>query len=213
MFNRTKQKQKTKTFFLWGRVLSVVFICLALVSASVKKSKAAKMLEAFNMAQTVTNTKVKKAKKSKMEIKSPSFGMNGFIPEEFSCKGNDANPPLVIENVPGEAKSLALIMDDPDAPAGTWVHWVMWDIPAGRTGKINIETGSVPHGAIQGVNSWGKRSYGGPCPPSGTHRYYFKLYALDTQLPLDPGSGKQELENAMKGHMLAHSELIGLFKK
>lgn len=185
--------------------MAAFLLFLVPVSTSAVKSMAAHIMEASNMAQTVI-----KNKKTKMEIKSPSFEANGFIPGEFSCKGRDTNPPLALENVPEEAKSLALIIDDPDAPAGTWVHWVMWNIQPG-TGKI--EAGSVPHGAVQGVNSWGKNVYGGPCPPSGTHHYHFKLYALDTKLSLGPGSGKRELEDAMKGHILAHSEIMGLFRK
>ncbi len=207
IYGKEASKDKVENKFLLpygGLAAAVFFLFLVLVSTPVENSRAAQMMEAFNMAQTV-------AKKTAMEIKSPSFPANGFIPEVFSCRGNDTNPPLALENVPKDAKSLALIIDDPDAPAGTWVHWVMWNIhpDIGR-----IEANSVPRGAVQGVNSWGKRSYGGPCPPSGTHHYHFKLYALDTEkFSLAPGSGKKELEAAMKGHILAHSEIIGLFSK
>ncbi|MDA8387128.1 MAG: YbhB/YbcL family Raf kinase inhibitor-like protein [Nitrospiraceae bacterium] len=147
---------------------------------------------------------------ARMSIKSPSFGSDGYIPREFSCKGKDINPPLALENVPEGAKSMALIVDDPDAPSGTWVHWVMWNIPP-ETGSI--EAGSVPKGAVEGRNSWKKTGYGGPCPPSGVHHYFFRLYALDTMLTLGGGAQKGELEAAMKGHVIAKSELVGLFRK
>ena len=103
-----------------------------------------------------------------------------------------------------------MIMDDPDAPVGTWVHWLVWDIPAQTH---NVPENSQPSGAIQGRNSWKRNSYGGPCPPSGTHRYFFKLYALDTVLSLSPSSSKAELEQAMQGHILAKGELLGIYRR
>jgi Raf kinase inhibitor-like YbhB/YbcL family protein len=116
----------------------------------------------------------------------------------------------MMENVPQAAKSLALIVDDPDAPAGTWVHWVLWNIsPSTKDLKEN----TVPQGAEQGMNDFRKRSYGGPCPPYGTHRYFFKLYALDTTLSLGPNTTKASLEKAMTGHIMAQGELIGLYKR
>jgi Raf kinase inhibitor-like YbhB/YbcL family protein len=145
-----------------------------------------------------------------LKITSPAFSTNGFIPARYTCDGGNINPPLEISNVPAEAKSLALIVDDPDAPAGNWVHWVVWGIdPAAR----EIAEDSVPRNAVQGKNDWKRNSYGGPCPPSGVHRYFFKLYALDTRLKLGLGSTKKELEHAMQGHLLASSELIGLYKR
>ncbi len=143
-----------------------------------------------------------------MRITSPAFTHNSSIPREFTCQGDDVNPPLVIEGVPAGTKSLALIMDDPDAPMGTWVHWVVYNIPADTT---IIEKNSVP--GVQLVNSFGRESYGGPCPPSGTHRYFFKVYALDITLKLDKNSKKKDLEKAMEGHILAKAELMGLYKK
>jgi Raf kinase inhibitor-like YbhB/YbcL family protein len=143
---------------------------------------------------------------ARMEIKSPEFKDGQFIPGEFSCEGTDINPELIIEGIPPEAKSLALIVDDPDAPSGTWVHWVVFDIPP--TGKI--KENSVP--GTQGKNSSGQMRYHGPCPPFGTHRYFFKLYALDTRLDLKEGINKEQLEIAMTGHILADTQLVGLFK-
>ena len=142
-----------------------------------------------------------------MKILSPEFEHNGFIPQKFTCQGEDINPALIIEDIPKEAKSLALIVDDPDASTGTWVHWVVFDI-----GLIKrIEENSVP--GKQGQNDSGRNDYGGPCPPSGTHRYFFKIYALDEKLNLIEGITKQELEKAMTAHILGQAELIGLYKK
>ncbi len=114
-----------------------------------------------------------------MKLSSPEFKNNGYIPKKFTCDGDEYSPPLIIENIPDRAKSLALIVDDPDAPMGTWVHWVVFDIPITN----NIEENSVP--GKQGVNTSGDNSYGSPCPPSGTHRYFFKIYALDAMLNLN----------------------------
>ncbi|HJV66270.1 MAG TPA: YbhB/YbcL family Raf kinase inhibitor-like protein [Geomonas sp.] len=143
-----------------------------------------------------------------MNLTSPDFQNGKPIPVKFSCKGDDVNPPLVIEGVPAEAKSLALIMDDPDAPAGTWVHWVMWNVDPATS---QIARASVPAGAQQGTNSWKRNNYGGPCPPSGTHRYFFKLYALKERLNLPHSTTSKELEHAMQGKVLASCELMGTF--
>ena len=142
-----------------------------------------------------------------MKISSPSFGNNELIPAKFTCQGDDVNPTLVFEDVPSEAKSMALIVDDPDAPMGIWVHWVVYDMPV----MAQVEENSIP--GKQGNNDFGRKDYGGPCPPSGTHRYFFKLYALDATLDLKEGISKKELEKAMEGHILEESELIGLYKK
>lgn len=141
-----------------------------------------------------------------MRITSPDFGNNQIIPASFTCDGEDINPSLVIEDIPKEAKSLVLIVDDPDAPMGTWVHWVVYDIPVTN----RISQNSIP--GKQGINDFRKKDYGGPCPPSGTHRYFFKIYALDTTLNLEEGISKEALEEAMQGHILDKAELIGLYK-
>jgi len=147
---------------------------------------------------------------SEMKITSPAFVTNGYIPARFTCDGTDINPPLEIAHVSAEAKSLALIVDDPDAPVGMWVHWVVWNIdPATR----EIAEDTVPNGASQGKNDWKRNGFGGPCPPSGVHRYFFKLYALDTKLNLGAGTTKRDLEKAMQGHILAKAEMIGLYKR
>jgi Raf kinase inhibitor-like YbhB/YbcL family protein len=144
-----------------------------------------------------------------MQLRSV-FNHNEQIPTRYTCDGEDINPKLDISDVPPGAKSMALIVDDPDAPMGTWVHWVVWNIPSDRAG---IEENAVPTGAVQGTNSWNKLGYGGPCPPSGTHRYFFKLYALDIEIDLKQGASKEELEKAMKGHILEQAELIGLYNR
>lgn len=149
---------------------------------------------------------------NKMEITSSAFAQNGNIPNKYTCDGQNVSPPLAWKNAPPQAKSFALIMDDPDAPSKTWVHWVVWNLPA--------DTFELPEGvgkgnrigkAFQGITDFGQNGYGGPCPPSGTHRYFTKLYALDLILDLEPNSNKTTLEKAMKDHILAHAELIGTY--
>ena len=142
-----------------------------------------------------------------MKLTSPEFKNNDTIPMKFTCQGEDVSPALEIKGVPNGAKSLALIVDDPDAPMGIWVHWVVYDIPV----VSRIEENSIP--GKQGMNNFGRRDYGGPCPPSGTHRYFFKLYALDKKLNLKEGVTKKELEKAMDGHILEKAELVGLYKR
>lgn len=141
-------------------------------------------------------------------VKSPVFENQKLIPKKFSCDGEEVNPPLVVDAIPKETKSLALIVDDPDAPSGTYDHWIIWNIEL--TGKIGENT--VP--GVEGVNSSGSHSYIGMCPPYGTHRYFFKVYALDIKLDLKPQmTKKKDLEKAMQGHILAKGELIGLYKR
>jgi Raf kinase inhibitor-like YbhB/YbcL family protein len=141
-------------------------------------------------------------------VKSPAFESNKLIPAKYTCDGEEVNPPLTIEGTPEGTKSLVLVIDDPDAAAGTWNHWLVWNIPP-ATHKI--EEDMVP--GIQGVNTSGKRAYGGPCPPSGTHRYFFKVYALDAKLNSNPNSRKDDVEKAMEGHVLAKGELLGLYRR
>lgn len=144
-----------------------------------------------------------------MKLVSTAFQHNGAIPSEYTCDDADLSPPLVISDVPSNSKSLVLINDDPDAPVGTWDHWIVFNIPS--TTK-QIPKGAEPEGTA-GKNSWGRTGYGGPCPPSGTHRYFFKLYALDTELNLPEGSAKKEIEKAIQGHIIAKAELMGTYKR
>ena len=145
-----------------------------------------------------------------LRISSRAFKHNEMIPSKYTCDGEDVNPPLAIEGVPENTKSLALIADDPDAPRGTWVHWVVWNIDP-KTKEIPER--SIPKGAAQGMTDFRKQGYGGPCPPSGTHRYFFKLYALDAVLKPGNSATKADLEGSMKGHILDHAETIGLYRK
>ena len=147
-------------------------------------------------------------KGANMKIFSPAFQHNQAIPSKFTCEGEDKNPALTISDVPTGTKSLALIVDDPDAPGKTWVHWVVFNIPPTMQ---QISENSIP--GKQGINDFGRLNYGGPCPPSGEHRYFFKLYALDTALNLKEGVTKKQLEEAMKGHTLSKAELVGLYRK
>jgi len=152
-----------------------------------------------------------------LQLTSDAFTNGQSIPAKYSCKGKNLSPALAWNEPPAGTQSFALIMDDPDAPGGTWVHWVLFNIPAEArslpedlpvTGK-NID----PDAIYVGNNSWGDIGYGGPCPPSGTHRYYFKLYALDTLISLLPGATREQLLREMDGHILAQAELMGTFSK
>ena len=142
-----------------------------------------------------------------MKLTSPEFENNSLIPVKFTCEGEDINPALDIHNIPAGTEELVLIVDDPDAPMGTWVHWVAYNIPVVSQIKENNAPGTL------GVNNSGRKEYHGPCPPSGTHRYFFKIYSLDKKLDLPLGLSKEELEQAMKGHILGKAELIGLYKR
>ena len=144
-----------------------------------------------------------------IKIASTAFAEGEMIPKKYTCDGDDISPPLQISDVPENTKSLALIMDDPDAPVGVWDHWIAFNIPASIS---QINEGEEPQGT-PGKNSWGRTVYGGPCPPSGTHRYFFKLYALDTMLDLEPGASKKKVLKAMEGHILAQGELMGKYKR
>lgn len=148
------------------------------------------------------------------ELTSPSFANGDPIPVDFSCDGNDASPALNWSDLPAGTQSFALIMDDPDAPVGTWVHWVMYNIPASARGLLaGIPTDpQLSDGSVQGVTSARSAGYHGPCPPSGTHRYFFRLYALDTMLSVQSADKKQLLA-AMEGHVLGTAELMGTFSR
>ena len=146
---------------------------------------------------------------SNMKLTSSVFVNNGTIPSEYTCDDSNISPHLMISEVPKNAKSLALIMDDPDAVVGTFVHWVAWNIPPDTE---HLQKASEPK-AVLGKGGSGKLGYIGPCPPSGTHRYFFKLYALDTTLNLPEGSSKADLENAMQGHIMEQTQLMGTYKR
>ncbi len=144
-----------------------------------------------------------------MQLRSPAFDEGASIPSRYTCDGEDLSPPLEISDVPEKAESLAVVMDDPDAPMGTFDHWLVWNIPP-HTGEIS--EGAEPDG-VQGRTDFGKLGYGGPCPPSGTHTYRFKLYALDCTLDLGEGKRKSDLESAMEGHVLQQASLNGRYRR
>lgn len=150
-----------------------------------------------------------------IKISSTAFENGGSIPVKYTCDGEDVSPPLNWEGVPREAVSLALICDDPDAPMGTWVHWVLFNIPPDvRELPENVPSQpTLDNGAVHGINDFRNYGYGGPCPPGGTHRYFFKLYALDTKLDLKPGATKAQLLDALEGHILAQGELMGKYSR
>lgn len=145
-----------------------------------------------------------------MKIVSPAFVASKSIPAKYTCDGKGVNPPLQISDVPTSAKTLALIIEDPDAPVGNWIHWLVWNI---NSKTIEIREGEVPPGSVQGLTSFNENVYGGPCPPDREHRYYFRLFALDTELRLSPVSDSAKLRVAMEGHILDSAELMGLYKR
>jgi len=145
-----------------------------------------------------------------MHIVTPAFVRNGQIPAAYTCDGENLSPPLTFSGIPEGAQSLALIMDDPDAPSGDWVHWVVYNIdPSAR----DVPKGTIPLGGMEGVGSDGDSAYGGPCPPSGSHRYFFRLYALDTALELGERPDKAALLRAMEGHILAEDAIMGKYAR
>ena len=152
-------------------------------------------------------TRVDGVKYMALGLLSPEFENNGNIPDKYTCKGEDKSPPLQIKDVPVNTESLALVMDDPDAPVGTFVHWVAWNIEPVDEIAEDREPG------VLGTNDFGRLGYGGPCPPSGTHRYFFKLYALKKRLSIPEGSSKEELEEAIADCTIEKAELVGLYSK
>jgi Raf kinase inhibitor-like YbhB/YbcL family protein len=173
----------------WLRIFILVFLQVFLFS--------------YAMGQTVT-------KIEELKISSPAFENGGKIPKKYTCDGANVNPLLKIENVPSNAKSLALIFDDVDAPRGTYVHWILWNV---APGVREIQENSIPEGVVQGVNDFRKMNYGGPCPPRRAHKYVFRIYALDTLLSLNPSGTKKDLEKAMEGHIISRAELTGLYQR
>jgi len=162
------------------------------------------------MAKTTRDASV-----ATIQVRSPAFEEGGMIPQRYACDGEDVSPPLTWESGPEGTKSIALICDDPDAPSGTFVHWVLYDLP-GDTQELpeNMPRSTMlPSGAKQGVNGFGMTTYGGPCPPRGTHRYFFKVYALDAMTNLPPGRSKADLLKAIEGHILAQGQIMGMYRK
>jgi Raf kinase inhibitor-like YbhB/YbcL family protein len=187
------------------RALCLVMIIMVVASVSVscqtkKAEKGAAVKGKEEMAFMITST---------------AFKHEGMIPKQYTCDGADISPQLAWSNVPDSTKSFALICDDPDAPVGDWVHWVLYNLPADtREIKEKIANDAkLPNGARHGTNDFRKYGYGGPCPPGGTHRYFFKLYALDSMLTLTSKATKKDLLEAMKGHILGQAELMGKYSR
>ena len=181
----------------------VVFLLIALLASGI--------FAAAKKPRPTAGREVKKMSMQKISIKSPAFKNMEYLPVKYSGDGDGINPPLIFENVPSNAKSLVLIMDDPDAPVGTFDHWLMFNIPPKTK---SIKEGEVPAGALKGKNSIEELNYVSPYPPAGKpHRYVFKLYALDTLLALKEGAGKNQIEKAMEGHIISQSSLTGLYKR
>jgi Raf kinase inhibitor-like YbhB/YbcL family protein len=162
-------------------------------------------LFSYAMGQSAKTTKG-----GEWKLSSPAFENGGKIPEKYSCDGANINPPLKIENAPSNAKSLALVFDDIDAPRGTYVHWILWNLDPDVK---EIKEDSVPEGGVQGMNDFKKRHYGGPYPPKRAHQYVFKIYALDTLLNLNLNGTKRDLERAMEGHIISQAQLMGSYKR
>ena len=186
-------------------LLAVAFLSAACRGTSKQSQTAAKETEA-NMTTVLD---------SKMVLTSTAFEEGEMIPKKYTCDGSNISPPIRWDSVPPQAKSLALIADDPDAPMGTWVHWVIFNIPPSLSGLPESipPKDSLPNGSLQGKNDFRNSGYGGPCPPGGTHRYFFKLYALDITLQLKPGCTKADLLKAMQGHIVAEGQLMGRYSR
>lgn len=155
------------------------------------------------------NSDLGKIKEGHMKI-TTVFENNGNIPSKYTCDGEDLAPELTVSEVSKEAKELVLIVDDPDAPMGTWVHWVLYNIPADTT---KIDAKKLPEETKEGMTDFGRIGWGGPCPPNGSHRYFFKLYAIDKKLDLSQGATKSQVERAIKDHIIEKTEIIGLYKR
>jgi len=192
-------------------LVSAVFFCGC---DSKEKSSPAKTSET-DLSEKQQKSEKEGGKKMAVKITSSAFADGQMIPSKYTCDGRDVSPPLQWDGVPETAQSIALICDDPDAPMGTWVHWVLFNLPADTT-KLAEAMGpdeTLANGAKQGTSDFGRIGYGGPCPPSGTHRYFFKIYALDSMLDLLAGASKRQLVDAMAGHIIGESRLMGKYKR
>jgi Raf kinase inhibitor-like YbhB/YbcL family protein len=184
-------------------LVGIILLCVLAISVWFFIGKVGDLAHSFGKA----SKDIVDGEFGNMKISSPAFENEGTISAEYACDGTDVSPPLMFTNLPNNTKSLALIVDDPDA--NMWVHWLVWNIPPNTTGFSKGKNIAFP----QGENDFGNQKYDGPCPPSGTHRYFFKLYALDTMLDLESGTTKAELESAMSGHIIEKAQLIGTYSK
>lgn len=185
----------------------IILIPVLFVSCTGKQSSAPN--------QPVTNAKRGMDMKTAIKLTSPVFPEGGMIPKQYTCDGANISPPLAWSGVPESTKTLALVCDDPDAPGKTWVHWVLYDLPASskELPEKVLPQQKLTSGGTQGTNDFRKTGYSGPCPPSGTHRYFFRLYAVDTETQLKPDATKEELLEAIEGHIVGQGQLIGKYKR
>ena len=193
---------------VYNRVVRSLVILLALALVAVL---GACSLESGQDARVGPNV----GEEAIMQLTSTVFAQGQSIPRKYTCDGQDISPPLTWRAAPANTQSFALVMDDPDAPVGVWDHWLIFNIPAAANGLAEnvLPEPRLPDGSVQGTNSWGRVGYGGPCPPRGQHRYFFRLYALDTTLNLGPETRKKQLLEAMQGHILAQAELMGVYAR
>ena len=200
--------------FLTLAVLSILLFSSIAAACSPPAQSTEPSPEPIETASEITETGAERPA-SRVELESSAFEAGGSIPERFTCDGEGISPPLSWEDDLSGVASFAIIMEDPDAPGGTWTHWVLYNLPA-EVRSLEAASGArsrLPAGAQVGTNSWGETDYGGPCPPSGTHRYFFYLFALDSNLDLEAGATSEELREAIRDHTLARSELMGTFSQ
>jgi len=190
-------------------------VCLLTIIVIVSASCRSDLSRSSNGSPNLNQTSTPGRKSPQIKVTSSAFQSGGMIPKEHTCDGANISPQLAWDTVPENTKSFALIVDDPDAPSRTWVHWIVFNIPPNtRALTENVPVGAtLAGGAKQGTNDFPKAGYGGPCPPNGSHRYYFKLYALDTELGLDSSATKDQVLKAMEGHVLAEGELMGKYQR
>ncbi len=188
------------------RTLLLLMLSLMVLVACTQQAEEQKRVQEMQQKTPAPDSSQEAIPMKPLTVTSPAFQHNGTIPSKYTCDGQDINPPLTIANIPEGTKTFALIVDDPDAPRGNWDHWIVWNIPPG-----DIAEDSVP--GEQGMSDFGRGDWGGPCPPSGVHRYFFKVYALDTSLRLSSSARKADLLKAMDGHILAKGELIGKYSR
>lgn len=190
-------------------ILILIMIIVFVVFGVILKTRFNNHEKTPNVVGLANPTYISHMKEGNMKL-TTVFANNEKIPSKYTCDGEDLAPELTVTEVPSEAKSLVLIVDDPDAPMGTWVHWVVYNIP---TSTVKIDAKNLPKEAKEGITDFGRLGWGGPCPPSGTHRYFFKLYAIDTTLDLAEGATKSQVEKEIKNHIVEKAELIGLYKR
>lgn len=203
------QTHSSKSLPIWGLSLGGLGICIVLVGCQ-SAVLSDQSINTTDFTPTITRPTITQINHNTMQLTSSAFHHLDLIPSKYTCDGENIPPPLFISDVPDNTKSLAVVVDDPDAPGGDWVHWLVWDL---NPQLVEIDSDKLPQAAVVGLNDFGQQSWGGPCPPSGTHRYQFTLYAVDTLLALENTTTKPQLLTALKGHILDQTMLVGLYKR